>query len=90
MPVGSISFAVIPSIRAPCAESYVNRAKMLKENHTLCAACAKVRIIRNRNGSEFFLCTVASAGSDWPRYPRQPVTRCEKFTPEANEQAGRR
>ena len=41
----------------------------------LCGACAHARLVRNPRGSVFARCT----HPDLPKYPPQPVLRCEGF-----------
>ena len=52
----------------------------------LCAGCRWVRVIKNRRGSDFFLCQKAKEDPSYSRYPRLPVVRCGGF--EASESDG--
>ena len=45
----------------------------------LCAGCRWVRVIRNRRGSDFFLCRKGKEDPAYPRYPRLPVIECGGF-----------
>jgi hypothetical protein len=47
----------------------------------LCPHCDKCRRIVSGKGSLFFLCEVSFADARYPKYPRQPVTRCLQFVP---------
>jgi hypothetical protein len=47
----------------------------------LCPHCDKCRRIVSGKGSLFFLCEVSFADARYPKYPRQPVTRCPQFVP---------
>lgn len=47
----------------------------------LCPQCDKCRRIVSGKGSLFFLCEVSFADARYPKYPRQPVTRCPHFVP---------
>jgi hypothetical protein len=42
----------------------------------LCDDCRHQRIVRNTRGSAFSLCERSRTQSDFPRYPRVPVTEC--------------
>lgn len=46
---------------------------------SLCHRCRWLRLTGNKRGSIFLQCTEPSL----PKYPRQPVKACPKFTPEA-------
>lgn len=48
----------------------------------LCADCAQVRVITNRNGSRFYLCDRSREDPRFPRYPRLPVLRCAGYVPQ--------
>lgn len=43
----------------------------------LCGACQNARLVRNPRGSVFARCV----HPDLPKYPGQPVLRCEGFLP---------
>jgi hypothetical protein len=55
----------------------------------LCARCAHVRIIENRRGSVFYLCTLSGSDPRFPRYPPLPVLACEGFEPDPAREAER-
>lgn len=52
---------------------------MVVPPESLCERCARVRDIRTPRGSRFLLCQRALADDSYPKYPRQPVIRCEGF-----------
>ncbi|HTU26384.1 MAG TPA: hypothetical protein VMF30_13345 [Pirellulales bacterium] len=43
----------------------------------LCDSCGWMREIVTPRGSRFLLCQLSSTNSALPRYPRQPMLRCE-------------
>jgi len=43
---------------------------------TLCEACAWMREIVTPKGSRFLLCQLSQKNPSFPKYPRQPVVRC--------------
>jgi hypothetical protein len=45
----------------------------------LCAQCRHARIIENRRGSRFWLCSRSHDDPRFPRYPGLPVIRCIGF-----------
>lgn len=47
----------------------------------LCATCARARVVGNRRGSRFWMCTRSADDSRYPRYPRIPVVRCPGYDP---------
>ncbi len=48
---------------------------------SLCETCARMREILTPRGSRFLLCELSGANPDYPKYPRQPVLRCEGHQP---------
>ncbi len=44
---------------------------------SLCHRCAQLRLIRSGKGSTFLMCQDPAL----PKYPRQPVVACARFTP---------
>ncbi|MFN6131013.1 MAG: hypothetical protein ACK6DC_22140 [Planctomycetota bacterium] len=60
------------------------QADSLARNHPLlrssiCLECAAHRTIVSGKGSVFMLCQSDQAPNTWPKYPRQPVSRCPYF-----------
>lgn len=45
----------------------------------LCARCQHGRVIRSDRGATFFLCRVADIDPRFPKYPRLPVSACDRF-----------
>jgi hypothetical protein len=41
----------------------------------LCARCEHAKVVRNRRGSTFYLCSAPGL----PKYPPLPVRRCDSF-----------
>ncbi len=48
----------------------------------LCRTCRNARIVRNRRGSEFWLCRAAAEDFLLPRYPTLPVLQCRVWIPD--------
>ncbi|HEY4180969.1 MAG TPA: hypothetical protein VGM90_29200 [Kofleriaceae bacterium] len=44
---------------------------------SICHRCAHLRVIESGKGSTFLMCREPSL----PKYPRQPVVACPKYTP---------
>jgi hypothetical protein len=60
------------------------QADALARNHPLlrssiCLQCAAHRTIVSGKGSVFMLCQSDQTPETWPKYPRQPVSRCPYF-----------
>jgi hypothetical protein len=54
---------------------------------SLCEACALMREVVTPKGSRFLLCRLSQTDPAYPKYPPQPVVRCEGYQPrEKNEQ----
>lgn len=45
----------------------------------LCELCVNRRIIRNRVGSNFHLCSLSKKDPRYPKYPALPVLSCEGY-----------
>ena len=53
---------------------------------SLCEMCASVREVVTPKGSRFLLCQLSHTDPAFPKYPPQPVVRCEGYRPrEGNE-----
>ena len=50
---------------------------MVKQS--LCEACAWMREIVTPKGSRFLLCQLSQTNSAFPKYPPQPVLRCDGY-----------
>ena len=54
---------------------------------SLCETCAWMREVVTPKGSRFLLCRLSQTDPAYPKYPPQPVVRCEGYQPrEKNEQ----
>jgi hypothetical protein len=54
---------------------------------SLCQTCARVREVITPKGSRFLLCQLSRTAPAYPKYPPQPVVRCDGYRPsEASEQ----
>ena len=50
-------------------------------NQSLCEACRRMREVITPKGSRFLLCQLSLTSPDYPKYPPQPIVRCEGFQP---------
>lgn len=50
---------------------------------SLCESCANMREVRTTR-SRFLLCELALADAEYPKYPPQPVVRCDGYRPRAD------
>jgi hypothetical protein len=55
-------------------------------SHSLCEICSLVREVVTPKGSRFLLCQLSQINPAFPKYPPQPVVRCDGY--EKKEQAG--
>jgi len=46
-------------------------------NHSLCESCAFMREVVTPKKSRFLLCQLSKTNPDYPKYPPQPIVRCE-------------
>ena len=54
---------------------------------SLCETCASMRAVVTPKGSRFLLCQLSRTEPAYPKYPPQPVVRCDGYRPsEASEQ----
>jgi hypothetical protein len=44
---------------------------------SLCETCAWMREVVTPKGSRFLLCHLSQTDRAYPKYPRQPVVRCD-------------
>jgi hypothetical protein len=49
--------------------------------HSLCETCASVREVTTPKGSRFLLCQLSRTDPAFPKYPPQPVVRCDGYRP---------
>lgn len=54
---------------------------------SLCESCANMREVRTAR-SRFLLCELALTDTEYPKYPPQPVVRCDGYRPSDEEQRG--
>jgi hypothetical protein len=47
--------------------------------HSLCETCAWMREVVTPKGSRFLLCRLSQADPAYPKYPPQPVVRCDGY-----------
>jgi hypothetical protein len=54
---------------------------------SLCETCQQVRVVRTAR-SRFLFCELSATNPAYPKYPPQPVLRCDGYQPrhEATEQ----
>ena len=48
-------------------------------SHSLCETCTSMREIVTPKGSRFLLCQLSQTNPDFPKYPPQPVVRCDGY-----------
>ena len=48
---------------------------------SLCETCARVREVVTPKGSRFLLCQLSQTDQTYPKYPPQPVVRCDGYRP---------
>lgn len=46
---------------------------------SLCETCTAMREVLTAKGSRFLLCQLAQTDPNYPKYPRQPVVKCQGF-----------
>jgi hypothetical protein len=46
---------------------------------SLCETCTWMREVITPKGSRFLLCQLSQTDPDYPKYPAQPVVRCEGY-----------
>ena len=46
---------------------------------SLCETCAWMREVVTPKGSRFLLCQLSQTDRDYPKYPPQPVVRCDGY-----------
>jgi hypothetical protein len=46
---------------------------------SLCETCASMREVITPKGSRFLLCQLSQADPAYPKYPPQPVVRCDGY-----------
>ena len=53
---------------------------------SLCETCAWMREVVTPKGSRFLLCQLSQTDPDYPKYPAQPVVRCDGYRKEEQTQ----
>lgn len=48
---------------------------------SLCQTCASMREVITPKGSRFLLCQLSGTDPAYPKYPPQPVVRCDGYQP---------
>jgi hypothetical protein len=61
---------------------------MVKQS--LCEACTWMREIVTPKGSRFLLCQLSQTYRGYPKYPAQPVVRCDGYQEREKEESRRR
>ena len=46
---------------------------------SLCETCALMRQVITPKGSRFLLCQLSQTNPDYPKYPPQPIVRCDGY-----------
>jgi hypothetical protein len=46
---------------------------------SLCESCALMREVITPKGSRFLLCQLSQTNPQYPKYPPQPVVRCDGY-----------
>jgi hypothetical protein len=46
---------------------------------SLCETCTLMREVNTPKGSRFLLCQLSQTDPNYPKYPRQPVVRCDGY-----------
>ncbi len=54
---------------------------------SLCKSCLNVREVVSGTGSTFLLCRLSQTDKRFPKYPPQPIIRCEGFKDAQSKQA---
>ena len=49
---------------------------------SLCESCRWMREVNPPKGSRFLLCELSKTNPTYPKYPPQPVVRCEGYSQE--------
>ena len=53
-------------------------------NRSLCETCTWMREIVTPKGSRFLLCQLSKNDPAFPKYPPQPVVRCDGYRPDGD------
>src|SRR5262245_15449741 len=90
-PVRDVLVTTLPAILS--GKHADNPGGGCRMNCSLCETCAWMREVVTPKGSRFLLCQKSQTDPAYPKYPRQPVVRCEGYrkkeqTGEAAERGG--
>ena len=55
---------------------------------SLCETCDSMREVVTPKGSRFLLCQLSGTDRAYPKYPPQPVVRCDGYRPKVTNEAG--
>jgi len=61
-----------------CEQRWRSRVRTAMQR-SLCESCAWMRPIVTPKGSRFLLCQMAQTDARYPKYPPQPVVRCNGY-----------
>lgn len=53
----------------------------MNAHSSLCESCQHKKDVVSGRGSRFLLCTLSQTEKRYPKYPPQPVVRCEGYSP---------
>ena len=53
---------------------------------SLCETCARVREVITPRGSRFLLCQLSRTDPAFPKYPPQPMVRCDGYQPRGDSE----
>jgi hypothetical protein len=57
------------------------------EARSLCETCALMREVLTPRGPRFLLCRLSSTDPAYPKYPPQPVVRCDGYRPKDRDES---
>ena len=55
------------------------RERQVPMSRSLCETCAWMREVVTPRGSRFLLCQLSKTDPAYPKYPPQPVVRCDGY-----------
>src|SRR5437660_1469107 len=59
----------------------VETERLMCKEQSLCETCQLMREVLTPKGSRFLLCQLSMTNPDYPKYPPQPIVRCEGYQP---------
>jgi hypothetical protein len=63
----------------PNGDSSDATSEMATMIQSLCETCSSMREVVTPKGSRFLLCQLSQTNPDYPKYPPQPVVRCDGY-----------